>query len=172
MMNNLNNNLAIKSALDRMVDVYQKKPYIAQSTSAITGVVEDGLACRITDGNLTVTADLPEVMGGNDTGPTPGFYARAGLAGCVSMGIKMMGARAGHNFRSVRVHVENDFDDRAIYGLCDTTAAPVETRVGIEIDSDLDDSELRAFVEDVLEHDTWFVALRDSQSVKTQINGS
>ena len=170
-MNNLNNNLAIKSALDRMVDVYQKKPQTARSTSAITGLVEDGLACTISDGNLTVVADLPGAMGGNDSGPTPGFYARAGIAGCVSMGIKMMGAHAGHDFRSVKVTVETDFDDRAMFGLCDDTAAPIETRVGIEVDSDLDEAELKAFVEDVLEHDTWFLGLRDRQLVKTQING-
>lgn len=170
-MNSPNSNLAIKSALDRMVDIYKLKPRVARSTSSVTGVVKDGLSCSITEGDYRVVADMPEVMGGKDSGPRPGFFARAGIVSCVSIGIKMFGARAGHDFRSIRVNVETDFDDRALYGLCDSSAAPIETRLTIEVDSDLEDEALRAFIEDVLEHDTWFLALRDNQSVKTQITG-
>ena len=170
-MNNLNSNLTIKTALDRMVDIYKQRPKVAQSTSSIKAMVEDGLTCRITDGSHEVIADLPEVMGGNDAGPTPGYFARAGIAGCISIGIKMMAARAGHDFRSIRVGVETDFDDRATYGLCAGPAAPIDTRVKIEVESDLGEDELRAFIEDVLEHDAWFLALRDNQSVNTHITG-
>ena len=168
-MNGPSSNITIKSALDRMVDLYRRKPGVAQSTSRITARVEEGPACRITDGIHEVVADLPEVMGGNDSGPTPGYFARAGIAGYISSGIKMMAARAGHDFSSIEVHIENDFDDRATYGLCDGTAAPIETRVTIKIDSDLDQDSLRAFIEDALERDTWFLALRENQSVKTKI---
>jgi uncharacterized OsmC-like protein len=61
-------------------------------------------------------------MGGEDAGPTPGYYARAGIVGCVAIGIKMAAARACYNFRRVDVRLECDFDDRAFYGLCDQTA--------------------------------------------------
>ena len=168
-MNNIEFNQKIKSAVDRMVDVYRKRPSAALSTASLTGEVGDGVACRITDGTHSLVADMPQVMGGDDAGPTPGFYARAGIVGCVSMGIKMLAVRAGHDFRRVRVRIENDFDDCATYGFGDNTAAPVETRVSIEVDCDLDENELEAFIEDVLEHDTWFLALRDAQSVKTRI---
>jgi len=169
-MDAMDRDLAIKTAMDRMEDVYKKRPSVAQSTSSVTGTIDEGLTCSITDGHHTVVSDLPVVMGGNDAGPTPGYYARAGIAGCVGIGIKMNAARAGHDFRSVRVIVETDFDDRAAYKLCDETAAPIETRLKIEIDSDLEEDELAALVEDVLEHDTWFLALRDAQFVRTSIS--
>ena len=51
----------------------------------------------------------------------------------------------------------------------DNSAAPIETRVSIEVDCDLDESVLEAFVEDVLEHDTYYLALRDAQTVRTRI---
>ena len=81
----------------------------------------------------------------------------------------MLAARAGHDFRRVRVRVENDFDDRATFGFGENTAAPIETRVSIEVDCDLDEGELEEFVEDVLEHDTFYLALRDAQTVRTRI---
>ena len=171
-MNNPDRNLAIKEAVDRLVEVYRRRPSFALSTAGVTGVVEDGLACTLSDGQHTIVTDLPEEMGGDDTGPTPGFFARAGIAGCVSMGIKMLAARAGHSFRKVSVTVETDFDDRSTYGLCAGSAAPLETRVTIEVDCDLSQEEASAFILDVLEHDTWFLGLRDAQQVKTTINTS
>ena len=168
-MNNLSRNQAIKGALDRLVDVYKQRPSYAESTASVTGVIEDGLTCTIKDGDHTVVSDQPVAMGGGDAGPSPGFYARAGIAGCVSIGIKMMAARAGHDFRKITVNVEMDFDDRTTYGLCAGSAAPQETRVSIDVDCDLSEEEASAFIRDVLEHDTYFLGLRDAQSVETVI---
>ena len=168
-MNNLDRNHTIKVALDRLVDVYKQRPSFAESTLSVTGTVEDGLTCKISDGHHSVFSDMPEVMGGGDTGPTPGFYARAGIAGCISIGIKMLAARAGHDFRRVTVNVETDFDDRPVYGLCAGSAAPLETRVTIDVECDLLENDASAFILDVLEHDSWFLGLRDAQSVKTTI---
>ena len=165
----MGSNIEIKSAVDRLVEVYEKRPQTALSSVSASGEINEGLTCRITDGAHAVDADLPEIMGGADAGPTPGFYARAGVIGCVAIGLKMMAARAGHDFRSIKVDIETDFDDRATYGLCNATAAPLETRLTIEIDSDLAEPDLKAFVEDVLSRDTWFLALRDAQAVKTEI---
>ena len=111
-MNNVDSNQKIKAAIDRMVDVYRKRPSAALSTSSLVGEVGDGLGCRISDGTHSMVADMPRVMGGGDTGPTPGFYARAGIVSCIAIGLKMLAARAGHDFRRVRVRVENDFEDR------------------------------------------------------------
>jgi len=168
-MNHQTRDISIKEALDRVAEVYRKKPATALSTSSVVGRVEDGLVCRITDGDQEVVADLPEIMGGDDAGPTPGFFARAGLAGCVAMGIKMEAAQSGIQCKSVSVQVETDFDDLAFYSLGDKSAAPLETRLVIEIDSDLDEESLSELVNELLERDTWFLALRDAQTVKTSI---
>ena len=168
-MNQQTSNNAIKAALSRLAEVYRKKPSTALSTSSVVGTIEKGTLCRITDGAHNVVTDLPEPMGGEDAGPSPGFFARAGLAGCVAIGIKMEAARAGYEFRSINVQVETDFDDRAFYGLGDKPAAPLETRLTIKIDSDLDEDTLSVFVNDVLDCDTWYVALRDAQRIKASI---
>lgn len=168
-MNHQAGNNTIKAALDRLADVYRKKPSTALSTCSVVGTIEKGTLCRVTDGVHEIVTDLPKPMGGGDAGPTPGYFARAGLAGCVAIGIKMQAARAGYLFRSINVQVETDFDDRAFYGLGDKPAAPLETRLAIEIDSDLDEETLSEFVNDVLDRDTWFVALRDAQAVKASI---
>lgn len=78
-----------------------------------------------------------------------------------------MAAHAGHDFRKVNVNVETDFDDRRTYGLCAGSAAPIETRINIDIECDLPQEEASAFIRNVLEHDTWFLGLRDAQSVVT-----
>ncbi len=165
-MNHHSGNKKLKETLDRVADVYRKKPSTALSTSRVVGRIEGGTVCRITDGVHDIVADMPEAAGGEDAGPTPGYFARAGLAGCVAIGIKMEAARSGILFKSINVQVETDFDDRAFYGLGDRPAAPLETRLVIEIDSDLDEEKLSGFVNDVLERDTWFLALRDAQTVK------
>jgi uncharacterized OsmC-like protein len=165
----MDQNLIIKSALDRMFDIYQKRPKAALSTESTRGVIGDGLKCSIQEGDNTFVADLPKAMGGEDAGPTPGYYARAGIIGCVAIGIKMAAARACYDFRRVDVRLECDFDDRAFYRLCDQTAAPIETRITIAIDCDLSEMALTEFVAEALSRDTWFLALRDAQTVKTSV---
>ena len=171
-MNGTNSNNLIKSALDRLVNVYRKRPDFARSTEVITGTVNGGLACTISDGSHEVRADMPQTMGGTGTGPSPGYYARAGIAGCISIGIKMQAARAGYDFRSIQVDVETDFDDRAFYDLADCSAAPLETRLTIVVECDLEAGQLETFIAGVLERDTWYLALRDAQSVKTRISAA
>ena len=168
-MNHQPGSSKLKAALDRLVDVYRKKPATAFSSPSVVGTIKEGTVCRVTDGVHEVKTDLPEAMGGDGAGPSPGYYARAGLAGCVAIGIKMQAARAGMLFRCIRVQIQNDFDDRAFYGFGDNTPAPLETRFVIEIDSDLDEATLSEFVNDVLNRDTWYVALRDAQTVKASI---
>ena len=71
--------------------------------------------------------------------------------------------------RSVTVDIETDFDDKAMFGLGDNTAAPLETRLKITVDADAPDETLRALVDDLLEMDPWFLALRERQVVKTSL---
>ncbi|MDT8341103.1 MAG: OsmC family protein [Longimicrobiales bacterium] len=113
--------------------------------------------------------DMPPIMGGGGLGPTPGFYARAGVAGCVSIGIKQTAVMAGVDFRRVTVDVETDFDDGAALGIGDRSAAPLETRLTIRIETGEAESDVRALVTRALEMDPWFLALRDAQSVAARI---
>lgn len=157
--------LAQKSVIKRLMS----DPAAATSRISTEGHVGEGLTCTVQEGKFTAVTDLGHGMGGNAAGPSPGFYARTAVAGCVAIGVKMAAARSGMSFRTVDVTVETDFDDLAIFGLGQSTAAPVETRIKICIDSDVEAQAVSELVARVLEMDPWFLALRDSQTVVTHL---
>lgn len=159
----------IRDALRRVIEVFEKRPQKALSTNHASAVVEDGLKCIFTQGEHSAVMGMPEIMGGDDAGPTPGFFARAGIAGCVSMGIKQAAILAGLVLDKVTVDIETDFDDGALFDLGTASAAPLETRLVIRIETDVPEAEVSALIDKVLGMDPWFLALRDEQSVKTQI---
>ena len=158
----------IREALNRMIGVFQKKPQQALNTIAASAVVEDGVKAHFTQGEHSAVMDFPEAMGGEGAGPTPGFFARGGICGCVAMG-KQQAILQGMVFNKVVVEVENDFDDGAVYGLGDATAAPLETRLTIRIDTDESNETVSKLVDRVLKRDSWFLALKEAQNVKTAV---
>lgn len=109
--------------------------------------------------------DMGKAMGGTATAPSPGFFAKAGMVGCIAIATKMTAAREGLSIRSVHVTVETDTDTLAIFGLGGGNAAPLDTRIRIMIDSDEPDAQIDSLVDRVLSRDTWFLALRDAQPV-------
>jgi len=162
----MNKDLRIRDAQNRVIDVLKKKPKMALSTFSGTAIIEDGLTCTFTQGELSATMDMPEIMGGDATGPTPGFFARAGIAGCASIAIKQAAVMAGVVFDKVSVEIETDFDDGAAMGLSEASAAPIETRLTIRINTHLPESEVSVLINKALGMDPWFLALRDAQQVK------
>jgi len=72
-------------------------------------------------------------------------------------------------FDTISVDIETDFDDGATLGLGKGNAAPLETRLVIRVETDIPESEVDILIERVLDHDPWFLALRDVQSVKTNV---
>jgi uncharacterized OsmC-like protein len=159
----------IRTAQNAVIERMRADPEAARSTIVTTGEIGDGLACHVRQGKFSANLDFGPGMGGTGTGPSPGFHARAGICGCVAMGIKMLAAREGLALRKTHVTVETDFDDAALFGLSMSTAAPVETRVTISIETDEDDVRIRALVDRALEMDPWYLALRDGQKVLRSI---
>ena len=135
------------------------------STTATTGQITEGLACHVTQDKFSAVMDLGPGMGGDASGPSPSFFARAGIVGCVGIAIKMLAAREGLTFDSVTVTVETDFDNGALMGLVETSAAPIETRVMIDIATSEPEAKVAMLVNRALETDIWFLALRDAQRV-------
>lgn len=165
----MENDSKIRDTIRRVIDVFEKRPEAGRSTLAATAVISDGLRVSFTQDGHSVVIDLPETMGGEGAGPTPGFFGRAGIAGCVAMGIKQAAILAELVFDNVRVDIENDFDDGAVYGLGTCSAGPLETRLAIRIETAVPEAEVAALVENVLQRDPWFLALRDAQVVKPQV---
>ena len=128
-------NTHIQKAQHAVIARMEAAPEKAQSTLRTCGLVEDGLACRVTQGKFEALLDLGLAMGGTATGPSPGFCGRAAIAGCVAIAVKMLAAREGVAFSRVDVAVEMDFDDAALFGVGQGNAAPLATRVAVDIET-------------------------------------
>ena len=159
----------IRTAQSNVREAYATRPDSALSTSYASAEIGHGLTCVFRQGTETAVMDLPEVMGGTNKGPTPGFHARAAVSGCVAIGIKMEAANQGISIDSIHVGIEMDFDDSAALGMGSNSAAPLATRLVITVTTDHEESDIQALVAQVLAKDTFFLALRDAQAVSAKI---
>ena len=165
----MSRNEKIRLAVERVADVFRRKPSAAMDTMRARGRVEDGLVCNVRQGDYTAVMDMAEAIGGDGSAPTPGFFIRSGLVGCIAIGIKLTAAREGIDIKAVDVDVEMDFDDGAMFGVGNNSAAPLETRFTIAIESSAPWDAVTSMVLRALECDPYFLALRDAQSVKTSL---
>jgi uncharacterized OsmC-like protein len=157
-----------RRAQERVISVYKRRGSAGQSMASGSACITEGMRCVFTLGEHKAVSDMPEIVGGGGTAPTPG-YARASIASCVAMGIKMTAIRAGLTLRKVTVDLEMDFDDGASLGVGDRTAAPLETRLAISIDTDAPQAAVEELVSQALAIDPYYLALRDPQNVKTSV---
>jgi len=159
----------IRSAQEQLISTFDEDADAALGTVTAEASISNGLACRVSEGDHVTEVDMPVAFGGTATGPSPGFHARAAVASCVAIGIKSAAVRAGLNLETVNVRIEMDFDDSAIFHMGKNTAAPTATRLLVTIKSEHSDEELKSLVDDALEADPYFLALRDAQKVATTI---
>lgn len=159
----------IRTAQERVAEVFRRKPGAALSTKRASGHLDAGLLCTVRQDQHEAALDMGAVMGGGDAAPSPGFYIRAGLIGCIAIGIKMTAAREGIRVDAVDVDLEMDFDDSALLGMGANSAAPLSTRITISLDSPAPVGTVEAMVGRALAADPFFLALRDAQSVATRL---
>ena len=155
----------IRTCQNDVIRRLSERPDQGRVTSVISGSVTNGLKCRVSQGPHHVDMDMSKAMGGEATAPSPGFFAKAGLVGCLAIATRMTAARTGIAVRSVHVDVETDTDTLAIFQKGGGNAAPLDTRISIRIDTDEPDDRIDALMDQVLDIDTWFLALRDAQPV-------
>jgi len=165
----MNRNEQIRIAVERVSDVFRKKPSAALNTKRASGTVEHGLVCHARQDGYTATMDMPEPIGGEGSAPSPGFHIRVGLVGCIAIGVKLTAAREGLDIDRIDVEVEMDFDDAAMIGVSDNTAAPLEMRITISIESAAPWKDVEAMVGRALERDPYFIAFREAQPMKTKL---
>lgn len=160
---------AIRAAQERVIAVYRKKPATAFSTTQASAHIADGLTCTFRQGGRQAVMDMSKVLGGDEQGPTPGFFIRAGLAGCVAIGVKLAAAREAIAIEAMDVDIEMDFDDSAMFGVGNNTPAPLETRFIISVKSPAPWQDVTAMVDRALAADPYFIALRDAQKVTARL---
>jgi len=88
---------------------------------------EGGLRVLTDDGRGRAFAtDLPALLGGEDTAPSPGWLVRAGLAACLATCIAAVAARAGVALSSLEVEARGRSDIRGLVGVADADGAAVD----------------------------------------------
>ncbi len=161
-----------QKAQQKTIATYSARPDLAQDTSSGTASIGEGLTCTYRQGDDELVMDMGEALGGDGTAPTPGLFARASIAGCVAIGIKMTAMRDGVTLKGVHVDLEQDFDSRGLMGFNDIPATPLDTRLNIRIDSDEPLEKIEATINRALTCDPWFLSFRDAQNVSTRIEVS
>lgn len=166
----MDRNTHAREAQLRAQAVFRQRPETARTVHRGSAVVHDGLTCTFEQDGHRVTLDMPQAIGGSDEGPTPGFFARAGICGCLAIGIKMTGARENVALDSVTVGIEQDWDNRGVLGMEGASPVPSDTRIRIEISSSESEEKIGDVVTRALNSDPWFLAYRDAQPVRTAIS--
>jgi uncharacterized OsmC-like protein len=96
-----------------------------------------------------VDSDHPEVLVGQDEGPTPVEYLLHAIASCLTAGIANIAAARGVRLTRVSSTVEGDIDLLGGLGLSGGSVRNgyEEVRVTFHVEGDADDETLRAIVE-------------------------
>jgi uncharacterized OsmC-like protein len=89
---------------------------------------------------------MPSAVGGSGEGPSPGYFGRAAVCGCLAIGIKMPAARENMRLDAVRALIEQDWDNRGVFGVAGASPVPSDTRIAIEIESPEAEEKVRAMV--------------------------
>lgn len=154
----------------RTISVLLKRPEHANVVDRGTAEVREGLSCVYEQDGHRIALDMPTAIGGSDEGPSPGYFGRAAICGCLAIGIKMTAARENLCLDLVRVGIEQDFDMRGLLAMEGANAAPGDTRIAIEISSSEPEPQVRLMVDRALAVDPWFLAFRDAQPVRTAVS--
>lgn len=113
----------VANARRRSIEVLTARPDLAQVSNSATATLEAGVRCSVVAEDHTLTVDLPELVGGEDQGPTPSQLVASGLAACLAQGYAAIAAQEGIQLDGVEVSVEGEFDARGMYGIGTDTPA-------------------------------------------------
>ena len=160
---------AIKIALERVISTFEKRPAAAQTRRKSSLRLEDGRGCECRQGEQTLLLDQPAPMGGDGKGPTPGFFGRAAIAGCLAQGIKMTAARREVPIAAITIDLEQDVDGRGALAMDGIYGGALDLRIVIGIESEAPRDVIQSVIDDTIEADTWLLNYRDAQKLSTSV---
>ncbi len=147
---------AIKTAHERLIRTYEKRPGAAASTGSTQVNLSSGMRCEITQSPWSAVSDQPVNMGGENLGPDPGFYGRAALGACLAQGYAGWFARRGLSFKSMSVEVEADSDGRGFLAMApDVPPGYGGVRVRVRVESEESEADLREAMDQADRHSPW-----------------
>jgi len=139
---------SLRDAINRVVRHYEKDPDGGAAPDAPAVAVREGpLRMRVSGPHGEVITDGAKSIGGDESGPTPGWMLRAALASCDATVIAIEAARAGIELTRLEVTVSSETDLRGTLGVKDVHAGPVGMHVKVVVASDnATEDELREVV--------------------------
>lgn len=162
----------IKAANDRTMKALERRPAMALGTSVTTANLLDGLACEIRQDDWAFKVDMGQSEGGDDTAPSPGFFGRGALAGCLAIGIAILSAQRGIPITRLSVEVAADWDWRGFYGLGENVVPGYTAiRVMVDLDSPAPREDVQAMLQGAVAHSPYVDVFRRQNDVTVTLNG-
>ena len=130
-------------ALDRVESAVSRHRSLGIGTERSISTITRGLRCTSEEGAFRFETDLPDSMGGEGSGPSPGVLGRAALGSCLAMCYQMRAARLGVDLASVTVEIQADFDLAGMLSL-ESSARPgySEVRYHVSVESSASEAEV------------------------------
>jgi len=160
----------IKVAVERSTKALSLKPSLGLGTGVSKTRIKNGLTCEIEEGNWKFLADMPESIGGNAQGPTPGVYGRAALGSCLAIGYMMMAAKMNIPVSSLEVEVQADYDDGALLGTADVAPGYTEVRYIVTIESVAAEEDILLMINDADHHSPYLDVFSRGQNCKREVH--
>lgn len=118
----------VAAAMARVSSDLTRKPHAGLHDDAPAAVQWVGGLRTVarTEAGASVTTDMPEAVGGDDTAPTPGWLLRTALGSCAVTRIAMEAAARGITLALLEAHVTSRSDLRGLVGVAapDGSAVP------------------------------------------------
>lgn len=160
----------IKTALERSIKALTLKPSLGLGTGKSKTRVKNGLTCEILEGNWKFVTDMPESVGGNAEGPTPGVLGRAALGSCLAIGYMMKASLLNIPITNLEVEVQADYDDGALLGTSNVAPGYLEVRYTITIESDASEEDILRMIEDADQHSPYLDVFSRGQTCKREVH--
>lgn len=160
----------IKLAIERSTKALSLKPSLGQGTGVSRTTIKNGLTCEIQDGDWKFRADMPESVGGNAQGPTPGVYGRAALGSCLAIGYMMKAAEMNIPVTMLEVEVQADYDDGGLFGTAAVTPGYSEVRYIVTIESEAAREDILKMLDDADQHSPYLDVFSRQQNCKREVN--
>src|SRR5258707_1412238 len=158
----------IKTAYNRSVKALSLKPSLGLGTGISRASITDGVTCRVTEGDYIFIADMPQQVGGNAAGPTPGVFGRAALGSCLAIGYMMQAAKIGLPVDALEVEIQADYDDGALLGTSNLPPGYLEVRYSVTIESDASPDQIQQMLDEADKHSPYLdVVIRGQKCIRT-----
>jgi uncharacterized OsmC-like protein len=161
----------IRIAFERSHKALSLKPSLGLGTGISKTTMVNGLTCKISEGPWELVADMPQVAGGNATGPTPGVYGRAALGSCLAIGYMMRASKNNIHIHSLEVEVHASYDDGPLFGSRnDVPPGYTQVKYVVRVQSDASEEEIIKLLNEADEHSPYLDVFSRAQSCIREVH--